>query len=840
MAAFIRRFNFDPGEDVLLEIESVNILDLDPPANLSGVGSGTVLMVGEFENGAYKTPTEVASGTDMTNVFGTFGYSYNGTSAQNPCARARKADNAILTEYWNGNGAVQLSGKKFNRLVLCRVDTSVGEVTFNRKAYVKGLAAFTYNLEPAQVLQLDVGTGPTSATFTAAAAVYNSGSGVFPTTFVGGETLTMAYDDKDPITVTFQVTDTSKLLAIARINAAFGFTFAADGGGNITTFTSIRRGAAAKVRVIAASALVLTALNIVVGTTLGTGNVGDIDAVKFGELKTIIETGITGSQVEQDSGGALRLSAAYAAAGDYISVGGASTAASALGLTIGQYGSNDGIARIRSTAGTFNLAGNGNITVGYDDAVDVTVALTTGDSQAVVITKINTAVGYTMASSVSATITKLQGKKNGGNVRITAGTPATLTALGFTLNTSVTAATVLSGKIPAGTQITNAANTNVFVTARDVAVKSTVVGPYTARVRHALDDGTGVGATAGTLTTVVNAPDLGAFACTNNANVSAAFTEAALDAAYVDAINATLDLNTVAREVNIIYAARQSNAIRRQLRANANDASASGLLGRIAVIRPPMGTLKTDAKSTVAEPGVGAYRSQRVVYTYPNACTFVPLIARLGVTGGAGFTADGIVDVGADGFLASVCSQLPPEENPGQQTTFTDGVVGLESSVNVDGFVIGDYTAFKASGICALRIDEGVAVFQSGVTSVDPLTQPQLKNIARRRMADYIQDSLARAMKKYSKKLNMSLRRTLIATEIRTFMSGLLSVGDPTRQRIFGYTVDARRGNNTTSLQKGLYRIIVNARTLASLDSITLATSIGESVEVDEVFPEAA
>lgn len=840
MSVFIRRFNFDPGEEVLLEIESVNILDLEPPAAINGVGTGTVLVVGEFENGPYKEPTEISGGLDLVNQFGSLGYTIGGQAGQNPCARKRTADGAITPEFWNGNGFVQLNAKRFRRLVVCRADTSIGEVTFNRQAFVKGAAAFAYNLEPAQVLSLDVGAGYLSATFSATAAIYTTAAGVYASTFVGGEQLVMSYDDEAPKTVTFQAADQSQAQVVARINSFFGFAFAAVGGAGVTTFTSLRRGTNAKVKLISATPLVLTALGATVNTTVGTGNVSDIDAVKFAEIKTIVEAAVTNSKVEQDSSGAIRVSAAYAAAGDYIVVGPLTTALG-LGFTVGQYGSNDGIARIRSAAQTMPITTTSSITLGYDDQPDFSVALAAADTQAQIITKINNAAGYTMASSFSATVMYLAGKKNGGQVRIVAGTTTMLNELGLTLGQTTVAPTITSGIIPAGTVVTNSAQTNKLVTTQDTAVKSTSTGPYTARVRHALDDGTGVSAVAGTITVVVNAPDLGSFQCSNLLNISAAMTEAQIDAAYSDAIDATLDLNSVSKVVNITYSARQSNTVRRKLRENANTASSIGMFGRITMIRPPLGTTRAQAKSNVAEPGVGAYRSQRVIYCYPGAQTFVPLIARLGLNGGAGFTADGIVNVGADGFLASICSQLPPEENPGQETTFADGVVALESGDQTARWQMEDYIAFKSAGICALRIDSGVAIFQSGVTSVDPLVNPNLKNIARRRMADFIQDSMALRAKSYGKKLNKRIRRILLASEIRTFLAGLLSVDNPAAQRIDGYSVDESTGNTATSLAKGLYRILINVRTLSSLDSIVLATSIGENVtDVTEVLPQAA
>jgi hypothetical protein len=57
---FIRRFLFDPGNAELTAIEGVVVIDREPPASITGVGSGAVLVVGEFENGPFAAASGVA------------------------------------------------------------------------------------------------------------------------------------------------------------------------------------------------------------------------------------------------------------------------------------------------------------------------------------------------------------------------------------------------------------------------------------------------------------------------------------------------------------------------------------------------------------------------------------------------------------------------------------------------------------------------------------------------------------------------------------------------------------------------------------------------------------
>ena len=722
MSAYIRRFLSDPGNDVLLEIESVNILDLEPPTSITGVGAGTVCIVGEFENGPFNTPTEVTSAQDLKKTFGGFGYEYGGVVGNNPCARSRTADSAIVAEYWNGNGVVQLSGKKFKRLVITRVNTSVGSVTLSRCAFLTGIAAYTYNLEPAQTLVIDSGGADLTSTFNATAAVVTGTGGAFGT-ITAGEYITLAYDAATAFNVVFLAADTTVAAVVARINLYAGFTFATVSTTEVR-LTGRQRGTGGKVVITAGSTGALAKCGLTAATTNGTGNVVNIDAVTVAEVNTIV----------------------HAVSADVIVT-------------------TDSLGRIRM---------------------------------------VNTATPLV------------------GTLEIKSGTA---TDFGFPMATEATAATGTAGTIPAGLRVRTSGGVE-WVTMQDVVVTAASAGPYSVYVRPAADDGTGVAATTATVTTVYDAPDIGAYTCTNPTPLTIALTESQIDALYTTAIASTLDVNSVSKEVNMIFSARQSNSVRRNLKQNALDASSTGSYGRVAVIRPPMGTLKSVAQSTSVEPGVGPYRDQRVIYCYPQARTQIPNIATRGTAGGAGFTADGIIDVGADGFMCSILSQLAPEENPGQETPYLGGVLALESSVNATGFTITDYTNFKGKGIAALRISNGQAFFQSGCTSVDPLVHGSLKNISRRRMADYIQDTLSIRLTAFGKKLNTSARRSAIGGEIIAYMDSL-------GLRIDGYALNLN-ANTPTTLGLGIFRITLFVRTQSSLDSIVLETTIGESVVLTE------
>lgn len=842
MGNFIRRFLSDPGVETLLEIESVNILDLEPAASISGIGTGMVICVGEFENGPFAAadgegPSEVAGVSDFLARFGGFGHTYDGVQGKNPCARKRNADAALNPEYWNGNGFISLVNKKFKRLVLARVDTSVGEVEFTRLACVSGSSAPTFDLEPAETLVYDLGTGAglVTATFSAAVAQRDTAAGVFPTLFVGGEKFNVTIDEGTPqqigpVDIVFQAADQTQAQVVSRVNTVLGYTSASVLGGGVTRMVGRVRGTGGNVKINSADAAVIAAIGVAVGATNGTGNVANIDAVTVAEVDSVIAG--TDVRADRDAAGNLRLCNTLTPGTGTLYIDPTSTA-NGLGLTEGQVAdADDGHAQWTSAAGVYPtlFAGGETVTLGFDGDVNVLVTFDVADqTQAQVISRVNTVLGFTAAASVSATRTKLEGRENGGQVRIVAASaPGVLTTLGFSLRT-IDAVKNASGTIPAGTRVRNSSAAE-WVTMQDVAVEAEDPGSYSVKVRPATDDGTALTSVTGSVTVVPFPIALGGFSCTNPLALSAALSEAAIDAAYLAAMDATRNLNNVAAKANAIYSARQSNVCRVGIRDNARLASSEGAYGRVGIIRPPLGVTRSVARSTSQQPGVGAYRDQRVGYAFPGVQTFVSQIAALGLAGGDGFTADGVIDVGFDAFCASVFSQLPPEENPGQVTAFLGGVLGIEAgNADVQDLTMADYIAFRESGIMAPRMDDGVAIIQSGVTSVNPLVYPNLRNVARRRMADFIQDSLALRLKSYGKKLNSRSRRALITQEVRAFMQGLVN-----DERIEGFLLDGKNGNTPETLALGIFRLILKARTISSMDSIVLETTVGEGVDINE------
>jgi len=855
MAGFIRRFRFDPGLEELTAIEGVVIIDRDPPASITGLGSGTVLLVGEFEDGCFDDPVEVFSGNDFQTQFGGFGYSYDGVRGNNPSARARRADNALVDEYWNGNGFVAAANKRFRRLIVTRVDTTVGQVSFTRLANVVGSSDFNWNLEPGWYLSIDLDQNASTATV----ADLDSAAGTSPQVMTGGEQMQVTVDSGTPLAQTITFTAVAGALSqadlINELNVLFGDVLASDQGAGVTRISSRAAGTAGNVTIDSIDALLTTltgynALDTASGTGTSptfvtfNGAVATLDSAAGsyptgfagGESMTItIDEGTT-NQIGPVQVFFLSTDTTQALAIDRINAALGYTAASDQGGDVTRL-----VGRVRGTGGNVKLE---SVDLAVTTALGFVAGTTAGTGNVSDIDQVTFTEAKTVIEAASASL--LVERDSSDQIRVsntsTSGTTRTIqvvggtaaTAFGFNITAEGDAFVGVDDTIPAGSRVRDG-SANEWVVARTVSVTEDNPGPYQAYVRPAVDDGTTPAAAVGAVTVVPFAFGADAWSAINTGPLTAALTEAQLDAAYVTAIDATLNANKVSRETNIIVSARQSNAVRVRLRSNALQASAEGLRGRMAVMRPPLKTKRSVALSTAAQPGVGAYRDQRVVYAFPGAQTFLPQIAERGVAGGDGFTADGIIDTGFDTWVASVMSQLPPEENPGQLTDFMTNVLGIErDNADVQDMRIGDYKAFRRQGIAALRMDDGTAIIQSGVTSVNPSVFPNLRNIARRRMADFIQDSIATRMKAFVKKLSTPNRRGEVVGEIQGFLDGLKSTENPSLQRIDDYFLDGVTGNTPDALAAGVFRVIIKVRTLPSLDVIVLDTTIGESVDVSE------
>ena len=327
-------------------------------------------------------------------------------------------------------------------------------------------------------------------------------------------------------------------------------------------------------------------------------------------------------------------------------------------------------------------------------------------------------------------------------------------------------------------------------------------------------------------------------ALTYDANVHAANLAATslLRARYLEAIDSLLNDDTPESEVNIVISARKDATIQSYLRLHVLNASQRGM-SRLAPISPK---LETVSKATVlgsAAPGVGgaggAVRHERLNYHWPGCRTFIPELVGISVATPDGLTTDdGIIDVTMDTWVACLMSVLPPENNIGQAMepvpTIFAPIIGYQRGCPT--LDMNDYILFKQYGVSALRMDRTMGpLIQSGVTT--SLTTGET-NINRRRMADYVQDSLAARYNQLAKMVARQSIKDTMLSETDAFLADLLAEGNPDGQRIAGYSIDDKSLNTPSLASQGIYVIKIVVKMLQTLDTIVLASEVGPNADI--------
>ena len=143
------------------------------------------------------------------------------------------------------------------------------------------------------------------------------------------------------------------------------------------------------------------------------------------------------------------------------------------------------------------------------------------------------------------------------------------------------------------------------------------------------------------------------------------------------------------------------------------------------------------------------------------------------------------------------------------------------------------YKLFKQYGVAALRMDRVVGpIIQSGVTT--SLTSGET-TINRRRMADFIQDTMAARGNQLNKRLLRESLKDAILSEFDAFLGDLLSENNPEAQRIHSYSLDDKTLNTPALQARGIHVVKTKVRMLSTLDDLVLATEIGQDTVTTSV-----
>ena len=175
-------------------------------------------------------------------------------------------------------------------------------------------------------------------------------------------------------------------------------------------------------------------------------------------------------------------------------------------------------------------------------------------------------------------------------------------------------------------------------------------------------------------------------------------------------------------------------------------------------------------------------------------------LAAVGLAGGLGFTADGIINRRSNVLYASIRSRMPPEENVGQDLRFTvvgriDVVVGLEDAYNSakGGTPLKSehYISLKAAGVCTLKMDREAGIsIQSDVTTRPESVNSDECNANHRFLWNYIGNSIAQIARPYVNTLMRPNARTSLVGAITGFLEDMKSEGNRALSRIYDFTCE--------------------------------------------------
>lgn len=227
-----------------------------------------------------------------------------------------------------------------------------------------------------------------------------------------------------------------------------------------------------------------------------------------------------------------------------------------------------------------------------------------------------------------------------------------------------------------------------------------------------------------------------------------------------------------------------------------------------------------DSVST-AVTDVANYRQAdgRCIYAYPWVETIV----------------DGVnTMVSPASFYASLLSQISPHIDPAYtaNTVYLSGITNLKRQLTRS-----DYIQLKTAGISAFEFDSDIGfVVKSGVTT--QIANSSKVTVLRRRMADFLTDSVGSFLKNYQGAPNSKDKRSEVKGAILAFDNSLISDGllpaDSEVSTGKARLIDTESLNTDTTIAQGFFKIMYKRRIFSSMRYIVLQAEIGESVVVTE------
>ena len=277
---------------------------------LTGVAASTPGLIGRAKKGPTDRATLVTGMTQFKERYG----DYPGTSFGYLYSVAEGFFEEGGRRFWAARAVGAGAAKANGTLTAYGVGPVAGSVLSGNSA--------PFDLEPGQDIRILFDALPlTTVTFAATRATRPGGAPTLPP--AASSTLLLRIDGGSVQTVTFAGTEATIADVALAINAQITDGFAAVNGANVD-ISSDTRGTGSSVQITGGTALV--AIGHTVGTTTGTGDVANIDAVTVAEAVAKINPVIAGIGTASPDGTKLRLTSDTTGAASSVQVTVASTA----------------------------------------------------------------------------------------------------------------------------------------------------------------------------------------------------------------------------------------------------------------------------------------------------------------------------------------------------------------------------------------------------------------------------------------------------------------------------------------------------------------------------------
>lgn len=279
-----------------------------------------------------------------------------------------------------------------------------------------------------------------------------------------------------------------------------------------------------------------------------------------------------------------------------------------------------------------------------------------------------------------------------------------------------------------------------------------------------------------------------------------------------------IDLLLSDREISVIFVAEVPGdpvtdaAINAYIKGKVAPATGAGV-PVIACLSGPSGDDIDDAATAVA-----SYRSDRLLYCWPWR--------KQVYSAAAAIHADGLLTVPSNDVVASALAAIGPDHDvSGPEATAI--INAATSGLEYDNLTRDDYVTAKSQGVCALEFDPDLG-YRVRVPVVTDLTTG--KELAyRRRMADYIQWSIAASLKYFAGEPITPDWEDGINGAVEGFLFDLKRLGI-----ISDYSVDSESVNTLSNKAKGIYYVKIRVQLFGIARSIVLMSQIGATVTIEE------